>query len=61
MQEIYDELTQQGVLKIPQDHNICVQSVCPSFLKKKRRAADIPKHLLTKDDYRLLIDYGPIN
>ena len=61
MQEICNKLTQQVLLKIPQDHNICVQSVCPSFLKKKRRAADIPKHLLTKDDCRLLINYGPIN
>ena len=43
MQEICDDLTQQGVLKIPQEHNICVQSVCPSFLKRKRRAADTPK------------------
>lgn len=60
-QEICNDLTQQGVLKIPQDHNICVQSVCPSFLKRKRRAADIPKHLLTKNNCRLLINYGPIN
>ena len=38
-----------------------VQSVCPVFLKHKRRAADVPKHMLTKDDCRLLINYGPIN
>ena len=61
MQEICDDLMQQGVLKVPQEHNICVQSVCPSFLKRKRRAADTPKHCLTKDDCRLLINYGPIN
>ena len=61
MQEICDDLTSQGVLKVPQEHNICVQSVCPSFLRRKRRAADVPKHLLTKDDCRLLINYGPIN
>ena len=29
MQEVCDELTEQGVLKIPQEHNIKVQSVCP--------------------------------
>ena len=46
---------------MPQEHNICVQSVCPSFLKRKRQAADVLKHLLTKDDCRLLINYGPIN
>ena len=61
MQEICDDLTQQGVLKVPQEHNIRVQSVCPSFLKRKQRAANIPKHRLTKDDCRLLIHYGPIN
>ena len=61
MQDICDDLTQQGVLKIPQEHNICVQSVCPSFLKRKRRAADTPKKLVTKDDCRLLINYSPIN
>ena len=61
MQDICDDLTQQGVLKIPQEHNICVQSVCPSFLKRKRRVADTPKNLVTKDDCRLLINYGPIN
>ena len=59
MQEICNNLT-QGVLQIPQEHNICVQYVCLSFLKRKRRAADNPKHPLTKDDCHL-IDYGPIN
>ena len=60
MQEICDDLTSQGVLKIPQQHNILVQSVCPSFLKCKRRAANIPKHQLTKDHCRLLINFGPV-
>ena len=61
LQVVYDDLTQQGVLKIPQDHDILVQSVCPSFLKRKRRAMDKPKHLLTKDDCRLLVNFSPIN
>ncbi len=60
MQEICDDLTQQGVLKIPQQHNIRVQSVCTSFLKRKRRAANKPKHL-TKHDCRLLVNFSPIN
>ena len=60
MQEICDELTTQGVLKIPQ-HNIIIQSVCPSFLKRKRRAADKPKHQLTKDNVRHLINFAPVN
>ena len=61
MQEICDDLTDQGVLKVPQQHNIIVQSVCPSFLRRKRKAADIPTHLLTKNDVRLLINFGPVN
>ena len=50
MQEICDKLTDQGVLKVPQHHNILVQSVCPLFLRWKRKAADTPTHLLTKYD-----------
>ena len=61
LQEICDDLTRQKVLKIPQEHNILVQSVCPSFLERKRRAANTPKHLLTKDDCRLIVNFGPIN
>ena len=61
MQDICDDLASQGVLKIPQQHNILVQSVCPSFLKRKRRAANIPKHQLTKDHCRLLINFSPVN
>ena len=44
MQEICDKLTDQGVLKVPQHHNIIVQSVCPSFLRRKRKPWT---HLLT--------------
>ena len=61
MQEICDELTDQGVLKVPQHHNIIVQSVCPSFLRRKRKAVDTPTHLLTKNDVRLLINFAPVN
>ena len=60
-QELMDELTNQGVLLVPQEHDIIVQSVCPSFIQRKQRAKDKPKHLLTKDDIRLLINFGPIN
>ena len=35
--------------------------MCPSFIQRKQRAKDKPKHLLTKDDVRLLINFGPIN
>ena len=61
MQELCDHLTNQNVLKIPQEHNMFVHSVCPSFLQRKRRARYTPKHLLTKNDCRLLINFGPIN
>ena len=60
-QELMDELTDQGVLLVPQDHDITVQSVCPSFIQRKQRAKDKPKQALTKSDVRLLINFGPIN
>ena len=60
-QELMDNLTDQGVLLIPQDHNIQVQSVCPSFIQRKQRAKDKPESQLTKNDARLLINFGPIN
>ena len=60
-QELMDDLTDQGVLLIPQDHNIQVQSVCPSFIQRKQRAKDKPESQLTKNDVRLLINFDPIN
>ena len=60
LQEVCDDLTRHGVLKIPGEHSIVVQAVCPSFLKRKRRAADIPRHLLTAKDCRL-VNFSPIN
>ena len=60
-QELMDELTRQKVLLVPQEHDIKVQSVCPSFIQRKQRAKDKPKNLLTKDDVRLLINFGPVN
>ena len=60
-QELMDDLTNQGVLLIPQEHDIRIQSVCPSFLQKKQRAKNKAQHLLTKDDVRLLINFGPVN
>jgi hypothetical protein len=35
-QELMDELTNQGVLLVPQERNITVQSVCPSFIQRKQ-------------------------
>ena len=60
-QELMDELTDQGVLLIPQDHNITVQSVCPSFIQRKQRAKNKAKQDLRPNDVRLLINFGPVN
>ena len=60
-QELMDDLTEQGVLLVPQEHDVIIQAVCPSFLQRKQRAKDKPQHMLTKDDMRLLINFGPIN
>ena len=60
-QELMDDLTDQGVLLIPQNHDIQVQSVCPSFLQRKQRAKNKAKNQLNKNDVRLLINFGPIN
>ena len=35
-QDLMNELTNQNVLLIPQEHNIKIQSVCPSFLQRKQ-------------------------
>ena len=62
LQQVMDDLTHQNVLADPQEmHNIQVHTICPSFLKRKRKAKDKPKELLTKDDVRLLINFGPVN
>ena len=60
-QQLMDDLTDQGVLLIPQEHGITVQAVCASFVQRKQRAKDKAKVNLTKDDLRLLINFGPVN
>ena len=60
-QEVMDHLTDQNVLLIPQEHQINVQSVCPSFLQRKQRAKSKPKNELVREDVRLLINFGPVN
>ena len=62
MQELMDDLTDDKVLADPQKLKKCtVQSVCPAFLRRKKRAAGKPKHMLTKNDVRLIINFSPIN
>ena len=60
-QELMDDLTDQNVLLIPQEHGMDVQAVCPSFIQRKQRARHKPKNELKKEDVRLLINFGPIN
>ena len=61
LQEVMDDMTRQGVLQDPQELGISVQSVCPVFLQRKKRAKDKPKELLTKKDVRMLVNFGPVN
>ena len=61
LQEVMDDMTRQGVLQDPQQLGITVQSVCPVFLQRKKRAKDKPKELVTKKDVRMLINFGPVN
>ena len=60
-QQVCDELTQQQVLGIPQDFQVNVQYVCPSFLRRKPKAKGKANHLLTKDDVRLVVNFSPVN
>ena len=60
-QELMDDLTNQNVLLVPQEHGIQVQAICPSFIQRKQRARLKPKSELNKEDVRLLINFGPIN
>ena len=60
-QAVCDDLTNQQVLGIPQEHNINVQFVCPSFLRRKPKAKGKPNHLLTKEDVRLVVNFSPVN
>ena len=56
LQEVCDNLTDQGVLGIPQNDQIIVQYVSPCFLRKKQKAKDKPNSELTKDDVRLVVN-----
>ena len=49
MQEMCDHLIEQGVLGISQEENVQVQAVCPSFLERKQRGKDKPKHIVIFD------------
>lgn len=61
LQQVCDEYTQQGVLGIPQDHDVQIQHVSPAFLVRKQKAKNKPKHLLTPNDVRLVVNFGQLN
>ena len=56
LQEVCDDLTDQGVLAIPQNDRVIVQHVSPCFLRKKQRAKDKPNNELVKEDVRLVVN-----
>ena len=56
LQEVCDNLTNQGVLGVPQNDQVIVQYVSPCFLRKKQKAKDKPNSELTKDDVRLVVN-----
>ena len=49
------------MLAVPQEQGVQVQAVCPSFLERKQRSKDKPKHQLTTKDVRLIINFNPVN
>lgn len=61
LQKVCDDLTEKNVLGIPQDHDISIQYCSPCFLVRKSKAKNKPKDQLTKDDVRLVVNFGEIN
>ena len=61
LQDVCNDLTQKGVLGIPQDYNINVQYCSPSFLVRKQKAKNKAKQDLTIDDVRLVVNFSKLN
>ena len=61
LQQVCDLLTEQGVLAVPQDYNIQIQHVSPSFLVRKQKAKNKNKDQLTPKDVRLVVNFGKLN
>ena len=61
LQEVCDDFTRSGVLGIPQEEDIQIQHVSPCFLVRKQRAKNKPKDMLSKDDVRLVVNFGQLN
>ena len=56
LQDVCDQLTEKGVLGIPQQDNVIIQHVSPCFLRKKQRAKDKSPNQLLTDDVRLVVN-----
>ncbi len=56
LQEVCDQLTEAGVLGIPQEDGIIIQHVSPCFLRKKQKAKDKSPSQLDSNDVRLVVN-----
>jgi hypothetical protein len=56
LQDVCDQLTDAGVLGIPQEDDITIQHVSPCFLRKKQKAKDKTPSQLTNIDVRLVVN-----
>ena len=61
LQDVCNDLTQKGVLGVPQEYNINVQYCSPSFLVRKQKAKNKAKKDLTIDDVRLVVNFSKLN
>ena len=61
LQEVCDDFTKLQVLGVPQEDDVQIQHVSPCFLVRKQRAKNKPKSSLTKDDVRLVVNFGQLN
>ena len=56
LQEVCDQLTNAGVLGVPQEDDIIIQHVSPCFLRKKQKAKNKTPSQLTSSDVRLVVN-----
>ena len=61
LQEVCDDFTRTGVLGIPQEEDIQIQYVSPCFLVRKQRAKKKSKDMFSKENVRLVINFGQLN
>ena len=61
MQQVCDDLTNKGVLGIPQEHDILIQHCSPSFLVRKQKAKNKSNKDLLPTDVRLVVNFTKIN